>query len=155
MGYEFELLSPTDKPALLGISSIECQAQVLAALDSLGYKVHPAQSMDDFINRFTQIPYQVAIIEELFDCTSARDNRALAFIQNLPMALRRHATIILIGDHFQTLHPLQAFQQSVHAVVNSNDLASLFNIIPKVVSDNDLFLTAYRQMQERAAKGKE
>lgn len=155
MGHEFEFLSASDKPALLGIGSLEWQARALAALDSLGFKVHAAQSADDFITRFTQVPYQVVIIEELFDAALVGENRALQYIQSASMNLRRHAAIILLGDSFQTLNTMQAFAQSVHAVVAGTDLDSLDKIIAKVVADNDLFLTAFRQVQEQIAKGKQ
>ncbi|MEI7729667.1 MAG: hypothetical protein WCO56_08840 [Verrucomicrobiota bacterium] len=154
MAFEFDFISATDKPALLAISSLEWQVRALAALDSLGYKVHVAQGTDDFSNRFTQFAYQVVIIEELFDCAEFKDNRGLQFVQTLPMILRRHATVFLLGDSFQSLHPMLAFQQSVHAVVHSNDFENLDKIIQKTVADNDLFLTAYRHVQEHIAKGK-
>jgi hypothetical protein len=151
---DYELMTASDKPALLGISTLEWQARVLATLDAMGYKVHAAQSHEDFISRFTQYPYQVTVIEELFDCTFAAENRSLEYVQNLAMNLRRHTAVVLLGDSFQTLNPMQAFQQSVHVVINSADFDNLENLFKKVVSDNDIFLAAYRQVQEHLIHGK-
>jgi hypothetical protein len=150
----YELITAADKPALLGISTLEWQARVLAVLDGQGYKVHAAQDHDDFINRFTQYQYQVTVIEEMFQCSSLADNRSLRFVQHLTMGLRRHSTVFLLGDSFQTLHPMQAFAQSVHAVIHSADFDNLESLLTKVVNDNELFLTAYRQVQDRLAQGK-
>jgi hypothetical protein len=150
----YELVTAADKPALLGISTLEWQARVLAVLDGMGYKVHAAQDHDDFISRFTQYQYQVTVVEEIFQCSALAENRSLQFLQNLSMGLRRHSTVILLGDSFQTLHPMQAFQQSVHAVIHSSDFDTLEPIVTKVISDNDLFLNAYRQVQERLVQGK-
>ena len=72
----------------------------------------------------------------------------------MPMGLRRHAVIILIGNSFQSLHAMQAFRQSVHAVVNPADLHGLKQIIQQVVADTDLFLIMYRDSQTRIAQGK-
>ena len=151
---DYDLLTLSDKPALLGISTLEWQARVLATLDSMGYKVHAAQSHDDFINRFTQYQYQVTVVEEMFDCANPQENRSLAFVQNLPMNLRRHSVIMLLGDTFQTMHAMQAFQQSVHVVINSADFDNLEGVFQKVIADNNTFLAPYRQVQERINQGK-
>jgi hypothetical protein len=60
----------------------------------------------------------------------------------MPMNQRRHATVLLLGDSFQTFTPMQAFQQSVHAVINSSELFLLKQLIEKAVADNNLFCTA-------------
>jgi hypothetical protein len=56
----------------------------------------------------------------------------------------------LFGDSYQTFTPLQAFQQSVHAVINSSELFLLKQLIEKAVADNTLFLNSYREAQTRA-----
>jgi len=66
------------------------------------------------------------------------------------MNQRRHATVILLGESFQTFTPMQAFQQSVHAVINSSELFLLKQLIEKAVADNTLFLSSYREAQSRA-----
>ena len=70
------------------------------------------------------------------------------------MNLRRHAAVVLLGDSFQTLNPMQAFRQSVQAVVGRADLPSLPQVIQKTVADNDLFLRIYREVQSQLAQGK-
>jgi hypothetical protein len=154
MSVEFEYLSPTDKPALLGLSTLEWQARVMATLHEMGYKVHTADNHEDFQARFSQIQYQVVVLEELFACATPAENVSLQYVQTLAMNLRRHATVFLLGDSFQTMNPMQAFVQSVHAVINSAELGSLDQIIQKVIADNDLFLTTYRDTQRQIAQGK-
>ena len=66
----------------------------------------------------------------------------------MPMSQRRHATIILFGNSFQTFTPMQAFQQSVHAVINSSELFLLKQLIEKTVADNAMFLHSYSEAQE-------
>src|SRR5256885_93955 len=117
MPVDFEFLSPTDKPALLAMSSMEWLSTAQTVLGEMDYKVHSASGHEDFINRFSAVPYQVLIIEELFQSTEPKENRALTYIQTLPMGQRRHVMVVLVGASFQTLHVMQAFQQSVHAVV--------------------------------------
>src|SRR5205809_7356044 len=122
MSGKFDFISATDKPALLAFSTPEWLETAKAALNELGYKVHTAATHGDFLVRFSQIRYQIVILEELFAANNIGENLTLKALQNMPMGQRRHATTILIGNSFQTFMPLEAFQQSVSAVINSSEL---------------------------------
>ena len=144
MADTFEFISPTDRPALLGLSNPEWLAKCRAGLSELGFKTHMAANHEDFLSRFQQVHYQVALLEERFAANSLEENLSLQGLQHMAMNQRRHATIFLLGDSFVSLHPMQAFQQSVHAVVNPAELTSLTAILQQVVADNDLFLQVFR-----------
>jgi hypothetical protein len=150
MSDRFEFVSATDKPALLAFSTPPWLEASKQALEELGYKVHTAATHGDFLVRFSQVRYQVVIIEELFAANHVSENMTLQALQQMPMAQRRHATVILIGDSFQTFMSLQAFQQSVHAVINTSELFLLQQLIEKVVADNTSFLHSYNEAQQRA-----
>ena len=150
MTSKFDFISATDKPALLAFSTPEWLEAAKTALVELGYKVHTAATHGDFLIRFTQIRYQVVIVEELFAANNLGENLTLQALQHMPMAQRRHATVILFGDSFQTFTPMQAFQQSVHAVINSSELFLIKQLIEKAVADNALFQHSYREAQNRA-----
>ena len=149
MADKFEFISADDKPALLAFSTPEWLEAARSALVELGYKVHTAATHGDFVVRFSQIHYQVVIVEELFAANVVSENLTLQALQNMPMGQRRHSTVILFGDSFQTFSPLHAFQQSVHAVVSSSELFLLKQLIEKAVADNTLFLHSYRETQAR------
>ncbi len=150
MSTKFDFISATDKPALLAFSTPEWLEAAKAALVELGYKVHTAATHSDFLIRFSQVRYQVVIVEERFAANDINENQTLHALQNMPLSQRRHATTILFGDSFQTFTPMQAFQQSVHAVINSSELFLLKQLIEKAVADNQLFLTSFREAQARA-----
>ncbi len=154
MAGEFDLLSTTDRPALLGLNSTDRLAACRKTLEGLGYKVHSAISHADFLFRCAQAQYQNEILEELFDASSRAENQSLTSLQGMPMAQRRHAVSFLFGPSYQTLHPMQAFQESVHAEVNAGDVYKLHQIVQKVMADNDLFYNAYRDTLLRMAQGK-
>jgi CheY-like chemotaxis protein len=154
MAIEFELLRPEDKPALLALSTPEFLDAARAALEQLDYKVHVAANPEEFLTRFARVQYHVVILEEGFGGATAAENAALQDLQRMPMNLRRHAGILLLGNSFQSLNPMQAYQQSVHAVVNPAELSSLGQIVQKVVADNTLFLHIYRDTQQRIVAGK-
>ena len=154
MSLEMEFLSPLDKPALLAISSPDLVVAARSALTEIGYKVHETSTSPEFLDRFGRIQYQVVIIEESFGGVLPEQNVALTTLQQMQMQLRRHAAIVLLGDLFETLHPMQAFQQSVHAVVNRMDAGKLSLILQQVINDNATFLNTYRDVQARLAQGK-
>jgi ActR/RegA family two-component response regulator len=118
MSDQFEFISATDKPALLAFSTPEWLEEVKKALQQLGYKVHTAATHSDFLVRFSQVHYKVVVIEERFAANTLEENLTLQAIQKMPLNQRRHATFVLIGESFQTFTPMQAFQHSVHAVIN-------------------------------------
>ena len=149
MNNQFDFVSTTDKPALLAFSTPEWLETARSSLAELGYKVHTAATHGDFQVRFSQIRYQVVIIEERFAANDITENLTLQFMQKMPISQRRHATVILLGENFQTFTPMQAFQQSVHAVINSSELFLLKQLIEKTIADNELFLQTYRETQTR------
>jgi hypothetical protein len=149
MADRFEFISTTDKPALVAFSTPEWLEAARTALVELGYKVHTAATHGDFLVRFSQIQYQVVVVEELFAANIIAENLTLKALQNMPMSQRRHATVILFGNSFQTFTPLQAFQQSVNAVINSSELFLLKQLLEKAIADNALFLNSYRETQSR------
>jgi hypothetical protein len=153
MADKFDFISTTDKPALLAFSTPDWLEAAKTALLELGYKVHTAATHTDFLIRFSQVRYQVVVVEELFAANLPSENLTLQALQNMPMGQRRHATVILFGNSFQTFTPLQAFQQSVNAVINSSELFLLKQLIEKAVADNTLFLHSLREAQARSYAG--
>ena len=152
MDLDLELISASDKPALLALRSHEWLARVRAVLTKLGYKVHAASDHEDFMLRLGRVSYQIVFLEDLFDASSREENRTLRSYQRMPMNQRRNTVSFLIGEDWQTLHPLHAFQQSVHAVVNPADLDRLGLIVQQGVSDHEIFLRSYGDAERRIAQ---
>jgi hypothetical protein len=147
---EFEIIGPSDRPALLAISTPEVAAMVKTSLAALGYKVHVVENHEQFELRFHQVGYHIVIIEETFAGSDMLANPTLRLIQNLPMSQRRHATFFLVGPSMETLNTMQAFTHSVHCVINYSELPMLAELAQKVVSENDMFLTTFRETQRHA-----
>jgi hypothetical protein len=95
------------------------------------------------------VRYHVVVIEERFAANTIEENLTLQAIQRMPLNQRRHASIVLIGESFQTFTPMQAFQQSVHAVINSSELFLVHQLIEKSVADNNMFLHSFQDVQSR------
>ncbi len=154
MAFEFDFVVASDKPALLALNTLEWLAGAQSVLTELGYKVHTASNHEDFLSRLGRVQYQVVILEELFAANTPEENLALREFQRMPMNLRRYCVSFLIGNQFNTLNPLQAFQQSVHAVVNPAEFANLGPIVQQTVADYDLFIRSFRDAETRLAQSK-
>ncbi|MBI3415969.1 MAG: hypothetical protein HY043_11760 [Verrucomicrobia bacterium] len=151
MDLDLELVALSDAPALLALSTIEWLATAKSALKEIGYKVHTASNHEDFVVRFGRVQYQVVILEELFAANTVEENLSLQFLQQQSMNRRRHAVSIFIANDAQTLNPMQAFQASVHAVINPTELGQLQPIVQQVVANHDRFMKSYRDAETRLA----
>jgi hypothetical protein len=149
MNPSFDFVGSDDKPALIAFSTPEWLDNARSTLQELGYKVHTAATHSDFLMRFSQARYQVVLVEELFGANTPEENVTLLALQNMPMSQRRHATVLLIGNSFQTFAPMEAFQNSVNAVVNSSEMFLLNQLVEKAVAENNLFLRSFREVQSR------
>ena len=153
MNSSFDFVTAEDRPALIAFSTPEWLETAKTALHELGYKVHTAATHSDFQLRFSQVLYQVVIIEELFAANNREENLTLTALQNMPVNQRRHATILLLGNSFSTFTPMEAFQLSVHAVVNTSEMFLLKQLVEKAVVENSAFLNSFREVQKRVYSG--
>ena len=149
MNGSFDFVGSEDKPALIAFSTPEWLDATKTALNELGYQVHTAATHSDFLIRFSQARYQVVIVEELFGANTPDENLTLKALQNMSVSQRRHATMLLIGNSFQTFTPMEAFKNSVHAVINSSEIFLLKQLVEKAVAENDVFLHSFREIQNR------
>jgi hypothetical protein len=147
--FETHFITAADKPALVALSSPEWLEATKKVLKELGYKAHVAATYEEFSTRFAQVRYQVVILDELFAANKPEENLTLKSLQTMPVNQRRHATMILFGNSFKTFDPMQAFQKSVHAVINGAEIPMLKHLVEKAVADNDLFLYGFRDVQKR------
>jgi DNA-binding NtrC family response regulator len=146
---DFDIIGPNDQPALLAVTASDIRAAAKNTLMEMGYKVHSVDDDTQFDARYSQINYQVVVIDENFAGGTLQDNPTLRLFQNLPMSQRRTAVAFLLGASFDTLNTLQAFAQSVHCVINYAQLPMLQNLVQKTVAENELFLTTFREVQRR------
>ena len=88
MSLDLEILAPTDRPVLLGISSQDVHDYAAGVLDQMGYKVHTAAGHDEFLDRFSRVQYEIILLEDTFAGSPADQNESLQTLQLMPMAQR-------------------------------------------------------------------
>ena len=153
MSFDTEFISNNAAPALLAINMPEWLARSRAILTQCGYKARAASNHEDFYSRLTRTRYEVVVIEESFSSDSIVDNVSLYRVQQMAMQDRRGTTIIILGNSFETLNPRLAYQQSVHAVLNPDDLESLGPVVQQAVTNNGLFNEIFFAAEQRLMNG--
>lgn len=115
------------------------------ALRDLGFKVHTAETAEHAVDRMHYTSYDCIIVHEHFG-GSLTSNPVLHYLKPLPMAQRRHWFVCLIGPSCTTLDAMQAFGQSVHCVVNPDDLPKLGPILKKGLAEFELLYRVHTEL---------
>ena len=148
----FDFTAASGRCAILAIDSEELRELSRKALSGMGFKVFAPAESDEFMDLCGRINFEVVVIDEAFGSTPP-NNAALAAIQNAPMSRRRHSTVFLLGAGFVTLNPLQAFSQSVHCVVNYDEMPFLGQLVQKVMEESRFFLMTFLEVQRTTPSG--
>jgi hypothetical protein len=147
-------MAPTSDPGAFGEQRLvlvcenapERQHIIRAALEQLGFTMLPAATAEEACERLRRHAFEIVIVDERFESNGVLDNPVLAFLNTMPINLRRHIFAVLLGREFKTFDNMMAFVRSVNVVVNLNDLPHLPAIIRKGLEDNNEFYRVFREM---------
>lgn len=138
--------------ALVCVDVPDRQAAVKAALQELGYAADVATSALDATERLRKNTYEIVVLDEEFQGSTEHDNAVLNAVHAMPMSVRRHVFVTLIGRRFGTLDNMMAFAKSVNLVVHVSDLSQLTAILSRAVEDNDRFYRVFRDVLREAGR---
>jgi CheY-like chemotaxis protein len=138
--------------ALVCVDDLDRKAEVSAALQELGYRIHLPASPLDAIDRMRKNPYEVVVIDETFQGATPHDNPVLMATQAMAMNVRRYMYVVLLVTQAATFDNMTAFAKSVNLVVNVNDLAQTRAILERGIADNEQFYRVFRQVLQEAGR---
>jgi CheY-like chemotaxis protein len=127
-------------------------AVVKAALEQIGYTMLPATTAEEATERIRRQTFEIMIVDEQFESSGVLDNAVLKLINTLPIGIRRHMFVVLLGREFKTFDNMMAFTRSANVVVNLNDLPHLPAILKKGLEDNNDFYRVFRDMLAEVGK---
>jgi CheY-like chemotaxis protein len=130
----------------------ERQFVIKAALEQLGYTMLPATTAEEACERLRRQIFEVVIVDERFESSSVLDNAVMTMLNTMPINMRRHTFVVLLGREFKTFDNMMAFTRSVNVVVNLNDLPHLPAILRKGIEDNNDFYRVFREMLAEVGK---
>lgn len=124
---------------------------ISSALQEQKYKVDFSTSSNETFEKLRFNQYDVIILKEDFD-ENQKNNEVLKHFQNMPMSVRRHIFLVLIGENFKTMDNMTAFSKSVDLVINKKDLPDLTDILKKSIADHDQFYMVYKEILRKLGK---
>ena len=142
----------TPRLVLVCVDDASRQGVIKAALDQLGFTMYAAKSVEEALERLRRDPFEVAIVDEQFQGSSALDNEILQALQTMPMSMRRYMFVALLGRTYKTFDNMLAFSRSVNVVVNLNDLPHLPAILRKGITENNEFYRVFREVLAEVGK---
>lgn len=137
--------------ALICDSIAETRNFINSALQEQKYKVEFSASSSETFEKLRFNQYDVIILNEDFD-GNPENNEVLNYFQNMPISVRRHIFVALVGENFKTLDNMTAFSKSVNLVINKQDLPDLSNILKKSIADHDQFYMVYKEILRKLGK---
>ncbi|MGH7276184.1 MAG: hypothetical protein ACREIY_04065 [Candidatus Rokuibacteriota bacterium] len=130
----------------------ERQGVIRAALEQLGYAMLSATTAEEATERMRRQIFEIMIVDEQFESSGVLDNAVLKMLNTMPIGIRRHMFVVLLGREFKTFDNMMAFTRSVNVVVNLNDLPHLPAIVKKGLEDNNDFYRVFRDMLAEVGK---
>jgi hypothetical protein len=101
----FDFVSTEDKPALIAFSTPEWLQEAKTALQELGYTSPHRRHAQRFPGALQPGALSGGRHRGTCLARTPEENLTLKALQNMPVNQRRHATIILLGNSFQTFTP--------------------------------------------------
>lgn len=118
--------------------------KVKSTLVLMEYNVSVAGTTREALKRMRYHNYDLVVLNETFDNSSADTNGVLVFLERLPMTTRRNMFVCLIGGRYRTMDHMMAFNKSVNMIINAKNMDEFGKILSTGITDNDLFYRIYR-----------
>lgn len=149
---ETEVFDINQRYGLLAVDEPDRKAEVSAALQEVGFRVHVASSTEDARERLRKTTYDIVVVDQAFQGGSPLDNPLLRLLQGMPMTTRRYMLVALLGHDVKTLDNMTAFALSVNVVIHYNDVAQIRPILERAVGENDMFFRVIRSVLQESGK---
>lgn len=140
------------KTALICDDQNDTRGIINSSLIDLGYYVDIAKGKDNLFEKIKFNQYDIIVLNENFGGSSIENNDILKYFQDMPMAIRRHILLVLVGKDLKTLDNMAAFCRSVNAVVNQQDIPNMPNILKRALDEHNRLYKVYKETLKRAGK---
>ena len=108
------------------------------------YNVSVAGSTREALKRMRYHNYELIVVNEMFDTSTADSNGVLVFLERLPITTRRNMFVCLIGTRYRTMDHMMAFNKSVNMIINTKNIDDFGKVLSTGITDNDIFYRIYR-----------
>lgn len=121
--------------ALILIPESAGRAEVVKAVEALGYRVEIADNSLAAIDKMEFVNYSGVILHNEFEPEGIEGGPFHKSMCGMSMSKRRYIFYALIGKDFRTLYDLEALAYSANIVVNEKDVGRFGIILRKAIPD--------------------
>lgn len=111
------------------------RAEVVKAVEALGYRAELATSAQAAIDKMEFVNYSGVILHTEFEQGGLGGNAFHQFMCTMSMVKRRYIFYVLLAKDMHTLYDLEALAHSANIVVNEQDVQHFGTILRKAIPD--------------------
>ncbi len=148
----FDYLVEGEKIALLCEQEPKRRQEIDKTLKGMNYHVVEAASARNALKYMRFHTYNLVVVNEMFEASSADSNHILQYLTQLPVSVRRDVFVVLIGGSFRTMDNMIAFNKSVNLVVNVQDLGDIAKILNGALTDYERFYQVFKESTKKAGR---
>lgn len=124
--------------------------KVASVLELMEYHLTTVSSTREALKKMRYHNYNVVVVNESFDTSTAEANGVLLFLERLPMTTRRELFVCLITSRYRTMDHMLALNKSVNMILNVKNINDFGKILSTAITENDIFYRAYKETAKRA-----
>ncbi len=128
------------------------RANIVAKLTPMGYQLSIPSSPADAIKEMKFHIYDLVLLRDYFGASVGGHNEILAYLESLPMNMRRRMFVALISCGLLTNDRLMAFYKSVNIIINQEKIDDLDVILKSALDENSSRYHVFREVGIKAGR---
>lgn len=148
----FDYLQEGIETALVCEHDLAIKQKICSLLQRMDYHVVEAASARNALKYLRFHLYNIIVVNENFEASSADANHVLQYLNQLPISVRRNMFVILLGKNFRTTDNMLAFNKSVNLVVNLKDVDDMEKILKSALKDHMAFYQVFMESLKKAGR---
>jgi len=149
----FDLLVRDKSAALLRLNDVHLRGRWREMLTATGRQVSTPASAEDALREMRLHVYDMVIVEENMGTSDPAEQELLAYLESLPMSIRRRMFVILVSSRLSTNDKLAAFHHSVNLVLNPRDIDETDRILKSAIQENNAFYHIFKETIVKLGRG--
>jgi len=133
-----------DVAALVCLDDPGLQEFVIDQLGQLHFGIQTANTPDEVAYRLHGRTFEVVVTSEHFANGNMEAHTILDALAKLPLAERRSAFVVMIGENLQSRSSIDAFVYSVDLTLNTIDLLDFKNVVGRGIVQQEEFYAPYK-----------
>ena len=141
----FDFIEEDALTALICEPDPATREKIASVLELMEYHLTTVSNTREALKKMRYHNYNVVVVNEMFDTSSADANGVLLFLERLPMATRREIFVGLISSRYRTMDHMLALNKSVNMIINVKNINDFGKILSTAITDNDIFYRPYKE----------